>query len=68
MLKIGILGGMMDPIHHGHLRAARAALEAGLDRVLLAPCLTPAHRPAPLAPAEDRLEMCRIAAEDNPRL
>lgn len=68
MQKIGVLGGMMDPIHWGHIGAALAALNAGLDRVLLSPCLTPAHRPQPLAPAADRLEMCRLAAQTDPRL
>ena len=68
MQKIGVLGGMMDPIHRGHIRAALAALDAGLDRVLLAPCLTPAHRPQPLANPADRLEMCRLAAAADPRL
>ena len=62
MQRIGVLGGMMDPIHAGHLHAAKAALSAGMDKVLLAPCLTPAHRLQPLSPAEDRLEMCRLAA------
>ncbi|MBQ9195887.1 MAG: bis(5'-nucleosyl)-tetraphosphatase (symmetrical) YqeK [Clostridia bacterium] len=65
MQRIGVLGGMMDPIHTGHLHAAKAALNAGLDRVLLAPCLTPSHRAAPLAPPEDRMEMCRLAAADE---
>lgn len=68
MRKIGVLGGMMDPIHWGHIRAALAALNAGLDRVLLAPCLTPAHRPQPVASPEDRMEMCRLAAQADPRL
>ncbi|MBR1607403.1 MAG: bis(5'-nucleosyl)-tetraphosphatase (symmetrical) YqeK [Clostridia bacterium] len=68
MQKIGVLGGMMDPIHLGHMRAALAALNEGLDRVLLAPCLTPAHRPQPQASPEDRLAMCRLAAQADPRL
>ncbi|MBQ7455971.1 MAG: bis(5'-nucleosyl)-tetraphosphatase (symmetrical) YqeK [Clostridia bacterium] len=68
MRKIGILGGMMDPVHVGHLHSARAALEAGLDQVLLAPCEAPPHRPAPLAPAQARLEMCALAAETDARL
>lgn len=68
MQRIGVLGGMMDPIHWGHIRAAQAALREGLDRVLLAPCLTPAHRPQPIASAQDRLAMCALAAQADPRL
>ena len=68
MQKIGVLGGMFDPIHRGHIHAARCALAFGLNRVLLLPCLSPAHRDAPLASADDRLRMCEIAARGNKRI
>ena len=68
MQKIGVLGGMFDPIHRGHIHAARRALAFGLDRVLLLPCLSPAHRDAPLASADDRLRMCEIAARGSKRI
>ena len=68
MQRIGVLGGMMDPVHLGHIGAAGAALNEGLDLVLLAPCQTPAHRPAALVSAAHRLEMCRLAAAENPRI
>ncbi len=59
-MKIGLYGGTFDPIHHGHLILARAALETlGLDRVLFIPNAisphklagTPASAPAPLRAA-----------------
>lgn len=68
MYRIGLLGGMMDPVHLGHLGAARAALDAGLDKVLLAPCQTPAHRPAPLASPEQRMTLCRLAIGEDERM
>lgn len=67
-MRVGILGGTFDPIHLGHIAAGSAALEcADLDRVLFVPSAQPPHRDAALAPAEDRLEMCRVAIEGQPR-
>lgn len=61
-----MLGGTFDPIHLGHLAAARAAMEcAHLDRVLFIPSSRPPHRAAAVAPAEHRLEMCRLAVDDK---
>jgi nicotinate-nucleotide adenylyltransferase len=57
-VKIGVLGGMFDPIHYGHLRAAENARETlGLDRVAFVPAAVPPHRAAPVAPALDRFAM-----------
>jgi nicotinate-nucleotide adenylyltransferase len=65
--RIGVLGGTFDPIHIGHLAAARAAIDcARLDRVLFVPTGQPPHRPAASASGDDRLEMTRLAtAGDN---
>ena len=67
-MKIGILGGTFDPIHVGHLAAARAAMDcAELDRVLFVPSATPPHRGPAEAGAIDRLEMTKLAVQGEPR-
>jgi nicotinate-nucleotide adenylyltransferase len=66
--RIGVLGGTFDPIHSGHLAAAHAALKcARLDGVIFMPAAQPPHRPPAVAPAQDRLEMCRLAIAGEPR-
>ena len=65
-MKIGVYGGTFDPIHRGHMAAARAAAEAlGLDMLLLVPAGLPPHKAltAETAGAEHRLEMARLALE-----
>lgn len=68
--RIGILGGMFNPPHIGHIALARAATsELGLQRVLLTPVLVPPHKPARWDPgAESRLHMCRLVVQGDPRL
>ena len=63
-MRLGVLGGTFDPIHVGHLAAARAAMDcAQLDRVLFVPSAEPPHRAAASAPTKDRLAMARLAVE-----
>jgi nicotinate-nucleotide adenylyltransferase len=68
--RLGILGGMFNPPHVGHLALARAAAsDLGLRRVLLTPVLIPPHKPAKWDPgAEHRLKMCQLAIDDDSRL
>ena len=68
-MKVGILGGTFDPVHVGHLSIAEAALEqAPLDRVLFVPAGHPRLKQAePVASVKQRLEMVRLATENEPR-
>jgi nicotinate-nucleotide adenylyltransferase len=61
--RIGFLGGTLDPIHLGHLEAARAAREAlSLDRVDIVPSRIPPHRhQPPCASAYHRFAMAALA-------
>jgi nicotinate-nucleotide adenylyltransferase len=61
--EIGILGGTFDPVHNGHLAAARQLRGvADLDQIWLMPNATPPHRTAaPVAPAPDRMRMVELA-------
>jgi nicotinate (nicotinamide) nucleotide adenylyltransferase len=61
-LKVALLGGAFDPIHRGHIEVAAEVLRlGGVDEVWLMPCYEHLAGKA-MAPAEHRLEMCRLAA------
>ena len=68
MNRIAIFGGTFNPIHNGHLHIAQQfQKQLCAQRVLFIPTFVPPHKRAPdLAPAEDRLEMCRLACEGTP--
>ncbi|MCR4589967.1 MAG: nicotinate-nucleotide adenylyltransferase [Lachnospiraceae bacterium] len=68
MKKCGILGGTFNPIHTGHLIIAEQALsEFKLDKVILMPSGTSYLKKDMVMPSpEVRLEMVRLASEDNP--
>jgi len=67
--KWGIMGGIFDPIHYGHLILAESARQAcGLDGILFVPSLDPPHRSArPIASFDDRCTMVKLAIEGNDR-
>lgn len=64
---IGILGGTFDPIHYGHLNPARDLLnEAGFEEIRFMPSAVPPHRESPVASAQQRLAMVRLAIRNEP--
>jgi len=66
-LRVGVMGGTFDPIHHGHLVAAsEAASTLGLDEVIFVPTGQPWHK-KPVSSAEHRYLMTVIATAANPQ-
>jgi nicotinate-nucleotide adenylyltransferase len=66
-MTLGVLGGTFDPIHNGHVAAARAAQESlQLDDIVLIPSHIPPHRAQPAgATSEQRLAMAQLAAGEH---
>ncbi|MEZ5286305.1 MAG: nicotinate-nucleotide adenylyltransferase [Vicinamibacterales bacterium] len=66
--RVGLLGGTFDPIHLGHLAAARAAQDAlRLDGVRFIPSSVPPHRPdRPRASGYHRVQMTTLAVAATP--
>ena len=67
LIRIGIMGGTFNPIHHGHLVTAQEALsQFNLDQVIFIPASDPPHKvTSEIASAEDRYLMTVIATAPN---
>ena len=69
MERIGIMGGMFDPVHIGHIKVAVAAQQAlRLNQVRLIPCGIPNHRDQSLCSSLQRLDMLQLAVSEYPQL
>ena len=65
--RLGVLGGMFDPIHCGHLDTGTAAQRAlGLTSVVVVPSNIPPHRPQPVATSHHRFAMVAMAIAGRP--
>ncbi len=69
MARIGIYGGSFNPVHMGHVQAAKYAIDSlGLDRLLVIPSSqTPGKQKVHNTPTDaHRLEMLKLAFESHP--
>ena len=68
-MNIALFGGTFDPIHTGHLRAARTAVrKLRLGRVLFVPTGNPPHKNRRgMTPFVDRFAMVSLACGGEPR-
>ncbi|GAB5559636.1 MAG: nicotinate-nucleotide adenylyltransferase [Synoicihabitans sp.] len=68
-MKIGLMGGSFDPVHAGHLSAARCAMTwLELDKVIFIPAgKSPAKHHTPTTPGHHRIGMLRAAVADESR-
>ena len=68
-MRLGVMGGTFDPIHHGHLVAASEVQSRfDLDEVVFVPTGQPWQKADRyVSPAEDRYLMTVIATASNPR-
>lgn len=66
-MRVALFGGTFDPIHSGHVRAAKAAARKfRLDRILLVPCGHPPHKVEnSLTPFAHRYAMTALAATED---
>ncbi len=69
MKKIGILGGTFDPVHIEHIRLAKCAVdELKLDKLVVMPTFIPPHKSSQPSPAQDRLNMLKLAFNEVPEI
>ncbi|OGH97259.1 MAG: nicotinate (nicotinamide) nucleotide adenylyltransferase [Candidatus Melainabacteria bacterium GWF2_32_7] len=66
-MNLTVFSGTFNPIHIAHLIIAETVKdELGLDKVTFIPAFCPPHRDRELANPDHRLNMVKIAIQDNP--
>lgn len=69
-MRIGIYGGSFDPVHNGHINAAKSFMEElSLNKIILVPAYSAPHKKGlAVTPSEHRLNMCRLAFGNIPNM
>ena len=63
--RVGIFGGVFNPVHFGHIALANKAISLlNLDLLYVIPCSDPPHKPIPAVNAHLRFKMTKIAFRD----
>lgn len=67
-MKLAIMGGTFNPIHHAHLLSAEQVRDGlGYDRILFVPSARPPHKDSrDIIHPEHRYQMTLLATGDNP--
>ena len=64
---LGILGGIFDPIHYGHIAIAQLAMDYfHLERIVFIPAGIPPHKTTTTASPQHRLSMLSLAIDNKP--
>jgi len=68
-VNLALFGGTYDPVHSGHLAAARSAMDYfSLDQILFVPAGAPPHKPkGQLTSFAHRYAMVALACDGEPR-
>ena len=69
-MRIAIFGGSFDPTHNEHVHFAETAVSAlGLDKLFVMPAHAPPQKKGKILSSDyHRLQMCRLAFENTPRV
>ncbi len=60
--KVGIFGGLFNPVHNGHIAVVNGAIEQlTLDKLIVVPCADPPHKKQPTVSAATRYELTVLA-------
>lgn len=62
--RVGLLGGVFDPVHNGHIQLAQMAMDrVNLDEVIFVPTADPPHKAQPTVAFHERAYMVELATK-----